>query len=1021
SSRSTPTPSLCSTMVLPLSSGYNLINAVLGNQPPIFDGTNGTVFSETMKHALVLLRVFCPGVLDSALRDLIVECFVADHVKEEVKTWRSDKLVVGDKALVEELLKWLVDNWKATDTPLSSADLVAFINQYRGQQSGSPVWNGLVPSVRKVHNRMRPTSRPTDHEAVIMMLSVFEEMDRNMLWYYITTARTLKVISSTGEGKMDKLAQSVAASEAEVLTFDELQSAITKLMNQKKNFPQPHLPSSSASSASTPNPPLFISPPGFPTTPSTPTPSPSTTLANTLPSPFFGFSSPLPSIPSLPGHQQQQPDTNDLIKSFEKLQLTFGSKLEQIAVQSQQTASSIAVLQNELNDVKKQVGTKSGSEIKFKQSSAGGGKSVGSMMEEVNVMSVGGDKGGEEKKEPVKKRCFYCARPGHFKMGCECKVQDQLDGAPIIDGPDGKLYWKVQDEKTGVWKLGAPIEGHIKGARHRVFHPEHPQHAAVLASVADVDLTIEIESNSFEIDIDSIEFDVLAMELDFGNMDLEVECNVASVPRFVNPPSAPAAHVEGIQVKELKPDQIKLEEVVIYFQSLNFGGDDCGIPVKDICREVSRMREEQGVDVLRMVKRVREVDDEGSEQLPRIILDGIWPPQPGTKIIFPRREESKVKERDNGPKSSVPAMAADNEKGSSEKEGVEATKEVSEKAEGKEGEDKKKKRNRKKKKSGFEIPSTVALHIIEKLFSAPIGDSMTWGEFFAFSPRGARLAMDRLRSRRIAVEQQAARDGMEIDVKFSEVLASKADKDSDMFDHLLSALLDVVDSNLDKVAGQNVPVVDSSPFQLDEEDIWSLAKAGFSTEAAVPRDDDGKAIPTVGFRKCKVIATCPRVQDVEVGLGPETQDLSNVLLDSGSQINTVGLSVYSKVAASAGLEEGSTISMRGAHGHSRRLYGLVPRLPVTVMGLQYFIQAFIVDDINLEVKPPYLMLLGQPFLEVARADRVWTRDGDMYTRLTSQTDSRVTIKFKTVDHRHPDNQINLSGFVLARRSARHSS
>ncbi|KAJ3289964.1 hypothetical protein HDU76_007453, partial [Blyttiomyces sp. JEL0837] len=1117
-------------MVLPISPGYNALFAVLGNQPPIFDGTNGTVFAEVMRHGIVLLRVFCPGVLDSALRDLIVECFVADHVKEAVKKWRTDKLAEGDKALVEELLKWIVDNWKATDTPPTSADLVTFINQYRGQASGSPVWNGLVPSVRKFHDRMRPTSRPTDHEVVIMMLAVFEEADRNMLWYYITAARTLKAISSTGEGKMDKLAASVAASEAEVLTFDELQAAITKLMNQKKNFFQPN-PSNSSSSASTPNPPLFNSPSGFSTTPLTPTPSPSTTLANALPSPVFSFSSPAPFIPSLPVRQQQQFDTNDLIKSFEKLQLTFSSKLEQIAAQSQQTASSIAVLQNEFNDVKRQVGMKAAPDLKFKQPLAGGGKTVGSMMEEVNVMSAVENKEGDGKKEPVKKRCFYCARPGHFKMGCELKVQDQLAGAPIIDGTDGRLYWKVQDEATGVWTMGGPIEGHIKGARHRVFHPDHPQHAAVLASVADVDFTIEIETNSFEIDVDEIEFNIQDMNSAIDIIELEVSCDMAEVPLFVNPPSAPAAQLGEIQEKELKPEQIQLEEVVIYFQSLNLGGDDSGIPVKTICREVLKMREEQGVNVLSMVKRVRDVRDDSSEQLPRIVLDGIWPPQKGTKIIFPKKESSRGMERDNGPKSSVPATAADNGKGSSGKEGVEAAKDGNEKVEGKDGDDKKKKKNRNKKKvkvkegvkvkefesdsppsevggaaegsatpaavtvpastpvstttpitnpvrapattpptpppasnpnpvsisssastptptspekpatyrvqPGFDIPSGVALHIIEKLFSAPIGDSMTWGEFFAFSPRGARLAMDRLRSRRIAVEQQAARDGMEIDVKFSEVLASKADRNSDMFDHLLSALLDVVDGSLDKVAGLNAPVVDSSPFLLDDEDVWGLAEAGsdvvdvaqywldtndilsFSTEATLPPDGEGgRTVPTVGFRKCKVIATCPRVQDVEVGFGDEAEELSNVLLDCGSQIVTIALSVWNKVASSAGVEEGATISMRGAHGHSRRLYGLVPRLPVTVMGLRYYIQAFIVDDINLDVKPPYLMLLGQPFLEVARAENFWTRDGDMYTRLTSQTDLSVTIKFKTVDCKHPDNQHNLSGFVLARRGAR---
>ncbi|KAI8835285.1 hypothetical protein BC829DRAFT_422042 [Chytridium lagenaria] len=97
------------------------------------------------------------------------------------------------------------------------------------------------------------------------------------------------------------------------------------------------------------------------------------------------------------------------------------------------------------------------------------------------------------------------------------------------------------------------------------------------------------------------------------------------------------------------------------------------------------------------------------------------------------------------------------------------------------------------------------------------------------------------------------------------------------------------------------------------------------------------------------------------------------------------LSVYKKIGASVRIEEGASINMRGAPGHTRKLVGLVPRLPVKIFGLTFCIQAFIIDD-TVDPKPPFGLLLGQPFIDLAGAKTVWTEVGNQWTRFPSQQD-----------------------------------
>ncbi|KAJ3191776.1 hypothetical protein HDU67_005720, partial [Dinochytrium kinnereticum] len=165
--------------------------------------------------------------------------------------------------------------------------------------------------------------------------------------------------------------------------------------------------------------------------------------------------------------------------------------------------------------------------------------------------------------------------------------------------------------------------------------------------------------------------------------------------------------------------------------------------------------------------------------------------------------------------------------------------------------------------------------------------------------------------------------------------------------------------------------------------------------------------------RCKVVAASPTLSPVTVGFGPSAVTLHRVTLDPGSQVITVRLSVYNRIGTNAGIEEDAGITMRGAHGHTRKLLGLVPRLPISFHGLTYYVQAFIIDD-RVDPKPPFGLLLGQPFLELARAETFWTDNGDQWTRFRSQQDRDVCLKIKTVDARDKDNQYNLSSFRQAR-------
>ncbi|KAJ3203864.1 hypothetical protein HDU67_009895 [Dinochytrium kinnereticum] len=198
-------------------------------------------------------------------------------------------------------------------------------------------------------------------------------------------------------------------------------------------------------------------------------------------------------------------------------------------------------------------------------------------------------------------------------------------------------------------------------------------------------------------------------------------------------------------------------------------------------------------------------------------------------------------------------------------------------------------------------------------------------------------------SRQLKAERVSSDTSMEEVLVESSFLDAAADTSSDMFDELLSMLLDQVD--LDDLTGGRVKDSERKPKkEVDEE---------ASDENPYEQKE----------ARSKVVAASPTLLPVTVGFGPSAVTLHRVTLDPGSQVITVRHSVYNRIGTNAGIEEDAGITMRGAHSHIRKLLGLVPRLPISFHGLTYYVQAFIIVD-RVDPKPP----LGHPFLELARAE-----------------------------------------------------
>ncbi|KAI8829081.1 hypothetical protein BC829DRAFT_424072 [Chytridium lagenaria] len=187
-------------------------------------------------------------------------------------------------------------------------------------------------------------------------------------------------------------------------------------------------------------------------------------------------------------------------------------------------------------------------------------------------------------------------------------------------------------------------------------------------------------------------------------------------------------------------------------------------------------------------------------------------------------------------------------------------------------------------------------------------------------------------------------DEMDVGVGLAEAIGSRPDRSNDFFDTLLSTFLDEVDT-----------------------DKLLTAQSAVSTNIA---DDVSKADTLVTEEaRCKVVAASPSL-----------------------------LSVYKKIGASVRIEEGASINMRGAPGHTRKLVGLVPRNPVKIFGLTFFIQAFIIDY-TVDPKPPFGLLLGQPFIDLAGCQNGVDRSRQSMERFPTQQDRNVILNVETVDSR----------------------
>ncbi|KAI8834290.1 hypothetical protein BC829DRAFT_422304 [Chytridium lagenaria] len=608
-------------------------------------------------------------------------------------------------------------------------------------------------------------------------------------------------------------------------------------------------------------------------------------------------------------------------------------------------------------------------------------------------------------------RCYYCGLPGHYKDQCEILVKDILAGAKVIIAPDRRLHWVVTDVETGARKLGEEVKGHREGARHHVMEVgEDPTYQAALSQV---DFSLTIEGYAFSLG------SALATE---GTPRCKSPPGASeSVVTGETTEEILVVEVQSFS-PSIAPSDVSEAEALRVVESLNMEGigkPGDGVPVWVICEEVAKARGTAVVDV--QVKRVRDPLDEG-EQPPRVAIDWppkpgqavVYPrrmdrPSKTTTIepttLQPRiplptgiktgthtnpTVTATVPTVQQGPGLSVeesfPRAPADN-----------VVADVDEDAEmGEEGDAQgKRSRRRKKKKSsgaeksaekattleagsverggsvgpggsetgneaskplgpsislpapppqdyamrrGIHLTQGELLVVIDKLFNQSVDASMTWGQFLAFSPRAVRMVMDRIKARKVPFDAiPEGPDGMAVDEAVLAAFNTKAVTGGKITAERAGQGADGV-----TVESNSLDVVNVMNYKVSVDDVLS-----FSTELA---EEDGGEFgrPEHNYEtRCKVVCASPR------GLS------GKVTLDGGSQVITVRLSIYERVAATAGIEEGASISMRGAHGHTRKLVGLVPRLPVGIFGFTYFVQAFIIDD-RIDPKPPFGLLWANP-------------------------------------------------------------
>ncbi|KAJ3201110.1 hypothetical protein HDU67_001551 [Dinochytrium kinnereticum] len=203
---------------------------------------------------------------------------------------------------------------------------------------------------------------------------------------------------------------------------------------------------------------------------------------------------------------------------------------------------------------------------------------------------------------------------------------------------------------------------------------------------------------------------------------------------------------------------------------------------------------------------------------------------------------------------------------------------------------------------GVHMSTDELMGVINKLFAEPISASITWAQFFAFSPRAIRMFTDRLKAKRVPTDM-----GEETLVE-SNFLHAPADTSTDMFDELLSILLDQVDLDdltstrvgkppavqnkkklnrhkKNKKAASAAEGVDSSllgvnslAFKVSVDNILDSFSTEVDDEIPDEHPDEQREA------RCKVVAASPTLSPVTIGFGPGAVTLHKVTLDPGSQV-----------------------------------------------------------------------------------------------------------------------------------------
>ncbi|KAI8836384.1 hypothetical protein BC829DRAFT_421734 [Chytridium lagenaria] len=1038
---------------------------------PTFNGTNERVFREELTRFVSILKLQGARVTDEAYITFIIEnCFPeAKHVKSLVSDWRDAEVAASRQLTFKALCEFIQRTWEHTNTIASTDSFYELRRRFKEAPISNPCWDGLVTSFESLRSQM--IVKKTDGELVIWILSTMDEMMRSAITEAIHRERhSSAVINGIKEqlravqGGFDDIATSsggtvkavsiaaladIAADKSSPLTLKEISSALREYLKDVRPVMGFQIDTDGSTGTTVKEDPAVVEAFGRSV------PPPRVSFARHQP-PTHAFQP----IPKTPLVTAVDPRVDDLAKQFENLKIYIQSAIKppkQPIVKAKVPPTTKKDIQTSglLNSVDS-LAVQAGPGIRCYYCGL-----PGHFKDQCEILTkdiLGGAKvmiGPDRRLHWV----VHDEETGARRLGEE--VKGHRDGARhnVMEVADDTAYLAalaMVDLDIVIESYTLDVTAELVSLSSTIRCKSPPVQGGELAATAVETKTGPAATPSPQAPPGSPKY-----VLKPSDITPEEALRVVSSLSF-------GLVTDGIPVSMIVEEVLKVRGKDTVDGFVKRARDS-----KDEGNQIPRVAIDWPPKPGMAVVYPRKIDD--SVRPTKSVNPAILPPAPSTRSSVGTlplesgaegnedyggsfvgcREKGDKELRDVGDEDVVGGKRIE---GSPEKrrelgtEGLEFG--------GQEGEKKKRKKKKKERKEGSAVEnggensleSEVAgqrgkqatvltpktpqasqpppnpdytvrrgvhltneelLHVIDRLFNQPVASSLTWGQFLGFSPRAVRMVMDRIKAKRFPLSgEENIGEGMDVDVGLSEAMGSKPDRSSDLFDTLLSTFLDEVDTDkLIKVQPtvnvESVESVDCCSFRVSADDVLD----SFSADIA----DDVSEAETLAPEeaRCKVVAASPSLYDVKLGLGKNTVVLNKVTIDGGSQVITVRLSVYKKIGASAGIEEGASINMRGAHGHTRKLVGLVPRLPVTIFGLTYFVQAFIIDD-TVDPKPPFGLLLGQPFIDLARAETVWTEEGDQWTRFRSQQDRNVILKVKTVDSRDRDNQYSMSSFRQAR-------